>query len=280
MRGVHVAAGYFYDVADGYQKPWADHAAFWTPGTDGVVSVEHIVERHAIVAAVEARLQAKQPLELLQVLRLLFDWDGGNLELTTANRTTRAGGEELAMVERALDGGPIVVEHLRSALGAAGAAAAAGVVRARAVTDVAELGHSKRRAAVARRKLLPKKTITKAKKARAGVGLVHPALLRLQAWRKGLQFKKYFRQVQRGDVAKAAATAATMGEYLQVTPPLSAEAETAGVMQEARPWVPDDWQAPVLFPDEVEEDEDEEDEVEEEVEVDWDADWGDWCKKK
>ena len=79
VRGVPVAEGYFYDVADGYQKPWADHAAFWTPGTDGVVSVEHIVERHAVVAAVEARLQAKQPLELLKVLRLLFDWDGGNL---------------------------------------------------------------------------------------------------------------------------------------------------------------------------------------------------------
>ena len=66
VRGVQVAEGYFYDVADGYQKPWADHAAFWTPGTDGVVSVEHIVERHAIVAAVEARLKAKQPLELLK----------------------------------------------------------------------------------------------------------------------------------------------------------------------------------------------------------------------
>ena len=204
------------------------------------------------------------------------------------------------MVERALDGGPIVIEHLRSALGAAGAAAVAGVVRTRALTDVTELRHSKRRAYTARRKLLPKKTRKlppppsppppPPPPPRAGVGLVHPALLRLQAWRKGLQFKKYFRQVQRGDVAKAAATAATMGEYLQVTPPLSAEAEMAGVMQEARPWVPDDWQAPVLFPDEeeededeedeVEEDEDEEDEVEEEVEVDWDADWGDWCKKK
>ena len=205
------------------------------------------------------------------------------------------------MVEEALDGGPIDIKHLRSALGAAGAAAAAGVKRTRAVTDVAELRQSKRRAYTARRKLLPKKTRKlppppspppppPPPPPRAGVGLVHPALLRLQAWRKGLQFKKYFRQVQRGDVAEAAATAATMGEYLQVTPPLSAEAEMAGVMQEARPWVPDDWQAPVLFPDEeeededeedeVEEDEDEEDEVEEEVEVDWDADWGDWCKKK
>ena len=82
-------------------------------------------------------------------------------------------------------------------------------------------------------------------------------------------------------MAEAAATAATMGEYLQVTPPLSAEAEMAGVMQEARPWVPDDWQAPVLFPDEDEgienegheedEEEEDEDEEDEEVEVDWGA---------
>ena len=94
-------------------------------------------------------------------------------------------------------------------------------------------------------KAIPKAK-AKAKKTRRIVRISRTGMV--QAWRQGLKFKKYFRQVQRGDVAKAAATAATMGEYLQVTPPLSAEAETAGVMQEARPWVPDDWQAPVLFP--------------------------------
>jgi hypothetical protein len=103
----------------------------------------------------------------------------------------------------------------------------------------------------------------------------------VQAWRQGLQFKKFRRQVKRGDVDKAEATAKTMGEYLKVTPPLSAEATQEGVTQEGY----EEYEAAVLFSEEVqdeeegienegheedeeEEDEDEEDEVEE---VDWGA---------
>jgi hypothetical protein len=102
----------------------------------------------------------------------------------------------------------------------------------------------------------------------------------VQAWRQGLQFKKFRRQVKRGDVDKAEATAKTMGEYLKVTPPLSAEATQEGVTQEGY----EEYEAAVLFSEdeeegienegheeEEEEEEDEEDEEDEEVEVDWGA---------
>jgi hypothetical protein len=76
-----------------------------------------------------------------------------------------------------------------------------------------------------------------------------------------------------------------MGEYLKVTPPLSAEATQEGVTQEGY----EEYEAAVLFSEEVqdeeegienegheeeeeeEEEEDEEDEEDEEVEVDWGA---------
>jgi cobalamin biosynthesis protein CobT len=142
---------------------------------------------------------------------------------------------------------------------------------------------------VARRQLLPKKTVTKAKakakpipkkkkKTRRIVRISRTGLV--QAWRQGLKFKKFQRQTQRGDVAKAAATAKTMGEYLKVTPPLSAEATQEGVTQEGY----EEYEAAVLFSEdeeegienegheeEEEEEEDEEDEEDEEVEVDWGA---------
>mgnify|MGYP006170210485 CR=1 FL=1 len=158
------------------------------------------------------------------------------------------------------------------------------------MTDVAELRHSKRRAGEARRQLLPKKTITKAKaKAKpipkkkkkkrrivriSRTGLVQPSHICLrtglvQAWRQGLKFKKFQRQTQRGDVAKAAATAKTMGEYLKVTPPLSAEATQEGVTQEGY----EEYEAAVLFSEDEEEGiENEGHEEDEEVEVDWGAD--------
>jgi hypothetical protein len=117
VRGVQIDEGYFFDVSDGKQKPWEDYRGFTADNRECVVGVEHIGERHVIVNAVEARLKARQPLPLLTLLRLLFDWDAGNLELTTCNRHHGAGAQELVMVEHALDGGAIVVDHLRSALG-------------------------------------------------------------------------------------------------------------------------------------------------------------------